>query len=336
VSSALNIESIARSVLVADVGGTNARFALASMRNGEIALSHVQHLRVAEHAQFAQALEVYVNSLPPDIKPQQAVLAVATAVCGDQIAFTNSSWTFSIRALQAQFGFQRLQVINDFAAVAWALPWLSANDVRIIGHVNTSLPITQGVYAALGPGTGLGVAGLKLHADYSSVIETEGGHIAFAPSNAFEIEILRWLQTKFARVSCERVLCGPGLLNLYEAHCAVQGISAQHQTPESITQAQQSDQAARKTVLHFCELLGAFAGDVALMMGAWQGVFLAGGLLPHVLDNESSALLRQRFEDKGRFSELLRGIPLYQIARDELGGFGAAGFAFKQDQTIRG
>lgn len=315
-------------VLVADVGGTNARFALAQPSSGRWALAHARHLRVAEHPDFESAIHAYLLELDAAQRPQRAVLAVASAVNQDRIEFTNSPWSFSQRGLRSHLGLQGLQVINDFAAVAWALPWLEAGDVQRIGAVGDPLPIADGTYAALGPGTGLGVAALRVAGETHTVLETEGGHLAFAPADAFEAQLLAALAPRWPRVSYERLLCGSGLLNLMQARALVAGRATEFDSPEAVTAAARAgDAEAREGVTQFCAMLGAFAGDAALMFGAWQGVFLCGGLLPHVLDEGNLAVLRQRFEAKGRFSHLLQRTPLHWVRREDIGQLGAAGFA---------
>jgi glucokinase len=324
--------------LVADIGGTNARFSIAQHdSNQSLRLQHPKNYRVEQFNTIAAALLDYLQTLPAGLRPMRAVLAVASAVTQDTIQFTKSPWSFSKLQLQQQLGLAQLHVINDFAAVAWALPALSDSELEPIGEKRLIDIKKPGVYAALGPGTGLGVAALKIDQDFRvSVIETEGGHISYAPSSEDEIKILQFLQKEFSRVSYERLLCGSGLVNLYRARSSLLKLSADLKTPAEVSAAAKSnlDPAARLAASDFCRILGAFAGDVTLMFGAWSGVYLTGGLLPHLLNQNTHSSFRKAFEDKGRFSNLLQQTPVQQIQRSDVGNLGAANFALQtKNQT---
>lgn len=316
--------------LVADIGGTHARFGIATAAehqasNTELTLHYEENYRVQEFASLTEALENFLAKIPQQLRPTEAILAVASAVTEDHIGFTNSPWSFSTSALKKQLQLTELQVINDFAAVAWALPLLSQIDVEAIGKIDSHQTLKSGVYAALGPGTGLGVAALKIDNAHKTVLETEGGHISFAPRTDDEIKILEFLRKQFDRVSYERILCGSGLLNLYRAQCHLMNLPTPLGTPEAVSSAaRQDDVAASAAANNFCSILGAFAGDTALMFGAWQGVYLSGGLLPHLIDEKGKTLFREAFEDKGRFSSLLIKTPTWIIQRSDIGKLGAA------------
>jgi glucokinase len=316
--------------LVADIGGTHARFAIAyscmdGSNKNKPELENRQTYQVAEFESLAVALQDYLNNIPRELRPSNAILAVASAVTDDHIVFTNSPWSFSISALKKELDLNELIVINDFAAVAWALPSLSNSDVDPIGPPHALHMLKPGVYAALGPGTGLGVAALKFDIDRSTVLETEGGHIGFSPRSDDEILILQYLQKHYERVSYERLLCGNGLLNIYRARCDLMKLPVVFLTPAEVSSgSRQGDPAAMAAATDFCSILGAFAGDTALMFGAWQGVFLSGGLLPHLMDEKGKNLFRQAFESKGRFSSLLVKTPTWIIKRTDIGKLGAA------------
>ncbi len=318
------------SCLVADIGGTHARFAIATSaqnvaEHDGLILANKQTYRVEEFESLTDALLDYLGKMSPEQKPANAILAVASAITDDKIGFTNSEWGFSISALKKELKLDELQVINDFAAVAWALPLLETDDVEAVGSPGIPVLKKPGVYAALGPGTGLGVSGLKIEAGKNIVLETEGGHISFAPRTRDEIKILQFLLNEFERVSYERLLCGNGLVNLYRARSDLMELPASLSTPEAVSSAaRQGDPAANAAARDFCSILGAFAGDTALMFGAWQGVYLSGGMLPHVMDENGKALFRQAFEDKGRFSALLVKTPTWIIKRTDIGKLGAA------------
>lgn len=319
--------------LVADIGGTQARFSLArldpaSATDGVAELSHSRGLRVREFGSLAEAARAYLRAVPPASRPRHAVLAVASAVTGDQVEFTNSDWTFSTAALRVALDLDGLHVLNDFAAVAWALPALHARDVAAVGTAHEPLADGHGVRVVLGPGTGLGVGAIKSTPAGDVVLETEGGHVGFAPRDGQEQAILAFLMRRYGRVSYERLLCGEGLLNVYQALCEQRGAHAALASPEQVSAAaRDGDALARSATRCFCSVFGAFAGDTALMYGAWRGVYLAGGMLAHVFDGEGAAAFRAGFESKGRMAELLRRTPTLHITRDDVGSLGAAVYA---------
>ena len=320
--------------LVADIGGTNARFAIASLGSADSeyvcsGLESPRNFLVRDFPTLAHALDEYLKDLPPKHRPKVAVFAVAGTVTGDEVLFTNSHWTFSIAAMKAALDVDRLHVINDFAAVAWALPVLVPTDLQPIGIPMKRERGVEGesVRVVLGPGTGLGLAAIKQLPDGFTVLETEGGHVSFAPRNEEEIFLLSFLSKRYGRVSYERLLCGEGLVNIYDARCAHAGIEPAWRQPEQVSQAaRDGDAAAAAATRDFCSIFGAFAGDAALMYGAWGGVYLAGGLLPHVFDAPGGAIFRASFEDKGRFSSLLRNTPTIRILRGDVGNLGAAAY----------
>ncbi len=317
--------------LVADIGGTNARFAVAEISgSGKIAqraaLAHARNYLVRDHPSLGRAIDGYLAGLPAAERPNNAVLAVASAVTCDLISFTNSHWSFSISALRASLGLDRLLVANDFAAAAWAVPILGRGDLEAVGPCVSTDAGGSGMRVVLGPGTGLGLAALRSEPDgSSSVIETEGGHISLAPRDADEIFILEFLARRFGRVSYERVLAGDGWLNLYQAWSARMGLQAVLQTPEQVSEAGRcGDLAARAATRSMAAMLGSFAGDAVLVYGAWQGVYLAGGLLQHLLDGETAEVFHASFIDKGRFAALLSKTPVLRIVNPDLGNLGAA------------
>ncbi len=320
--------------LVADIGGTNARFAIAQLGSpdGEDACSGLESPRnflVRDFPTLAHALDEYLRELPPECRPRVAVLAVAGTVNGDEVLFTNSHWTFSIAAMTAALDVGELHVINDFAAVAWALPVLAPADLQPIGIPAANKRGVEGelVRIVLGPGTGLGLAAIKQLPEGFTVLETEGGHVSFAPRSEDEMFLLSFLGKRFGRVSYERLLCGEGLVNIYDARCARAGFEPTWRQPEQVSRAaREGDAAAAAATRDFCSIFGAFAGDAALMYGAWGGVYLAGGLLPHVFEAAGGGVFRASFEDKGRFASLLRNTPTIRILRGDVGNLGAAAY----------
>ena len=316
--------------LVADIGGTNARFALATI-DGEQrpVLSEIRELHGADYATLADAARHYLQLSKATV--EEAVFAVASPVTGDLIKITNNPWTFSVQALRAELGLRALKLINDFAAIGFAVPHLGPNDVRAIGFMPERLARdrSDGHYSVLGPGTGLGVGRVLLRHGEAIIIETEGGHVGFAPANAYELKVLEVVMRKFPRVSAERLLCGPGLLNLYHAVGEIEGLRCDAETPAQVSEQAnaQPDGLAGRTVALFCELLGCFAGDTVLAHGAWDGVYLAGGITQKLLPWLERGGLRQRFEQKGRFEPLLKGIPTLAITHPHVGLLGSGACA---------
>lgn len=314
-------------VLVADIGGTNARFALARRGAAERPeLAAVQQVATAEFASLKDAAEAYLQQQPSGARPQRAVFAVASAITGDAIKITNNPWSFSIRQLAADLGVQ-LELINDFTAMARVLPVLAAGDLQPIGSVGVRRAAGERrCYAVVGPGTGLGVGGVIVESGRDTVIQSEGGHIGFAPGTPYEIELLKVLLPRFGRVSAERLVSGTGLVNLHDAVRAVDGLPEQVLTPEQISENAAADPngACAKTLQVFAELLGAFAGDLALAFGAWDGVFLPGGVTQKLLPWISAGGFRKRFEDKGRHASILARIPTQVITHPQAGLLGTA------------
>lgn len=319
-------------MLVADIGGTNARFALARRdRSGPLQLDRVRLLTVAEHPTLGDAVKAYLADAGG--RPATAVFAVASPVQNDQIKFTNSPWTFSVAGLRADLGLPGLRFINDFSALSMALPHLQGADLEPVGERLPHPGGAQRSYAVLGPGTGLGVGGLLIRGGRPVVIESEGGHLAFAPSDAYEIEILRRLLKDFDRVSCERLISGAGLLRLYRTMCDIEGVAAEHEQPADVTAAADvaPDSLCAQAVLRFCAIFGAVAGDVAMAFGAWDGVFLGGGISSKLSAWLRRSEFRTRFEAKGRHRGLMHSIPTVVIRHPQAGLLGAAAFADQLD-----
>lgn len=297
--------------LVADIGGTNARFGWVEASGAPV--TQVSKLAVSGFARPGDAVRAYLAGLSDTLgaayrPPRQAALAVATAVVGDRVAFTNSHWAFSQQALQAELGLQRLRVLNDFEALALALPHLGPGQLRAHG----ALPAAGGMLAVVGPGTGLGVAGVLRTPCGWQALAGEGGHATLAAGNDFEAQLLACVRREFDHVSAERLLSGTGLPVLYRAVAQVLGLAAQPGwTAEQIVAAglARSDPAADRSLDAFCALLGGFAGNVALLLGARGGVYIGGGLVPRMADRFFASDFRTRFEAKGRFSGYLRAIP---------------------------
>jgi glucokinase len=315
--------------LVADVGGTHIRFGIAvgGADGSPVNVHCVRRYAVRAHPSIADAAQHYRSDTPGvPAALTRAAVAVAGRVEQDRVQLTNSAWNFSARDLSASQRFDDLQVINDFEAVGHAVGALRGTDLSPIGPQRLALPMTQGVCAILGVGTGLGVGGVVANAGSFSVLATEGGHASFAPTNDKSIEVLRWLRKKYGRVSAERVLSGAGLANTYLALCETQGQDVPELSAAEITTraADGSDANCVEAVGLFCELLGSFAGDLALTLGAWQGVLISGAMLRHFDRPMLERRVRAGFEYKGRFTPAMRNIPLETITHPHVELLGAA------------
>ncbi|MBA8884842.1 glucokinase [Dokdonella fugitiva] len=311
-------------VLLADVGGTNVRFALADTGAPMPLLDgSVRRRRVADFAGFGDAARDYLEALPQ--RPRRGVFAVAGPVTGDSVRMTNHPWLLSRSALMAELALDELRIVNDFAAMSHCVPLLGARDVHPLGGTHRAAdPRRRCTYAIVGPGTGLGVGGLIVEQGRYVALETEGGHVGFAPGDEVELEVLRRLMPRFGRVSAERVLCGSGLVNL---HAALHPHAPPRETPESITAAAADDPACSATLDRFCAMLGSIAGDFALAFGAWDGVYVAGGLTPKLLARLDAGEFRRRFEAKGRYARVLAGVPTIAVLHEDAGLLGAAALA---------
>ncbi len=318
--------------LVADIGGTNARFGWVDAVGGPV--RHVRKLAVADHAGPVQAVNAYLDELAQLIggsmrRPAKAAFAVATAIKADEVAFTNSHWRFSRQALEAELGLRALLVLNDFEALALSLPRLGAQQLR----AHAALPRPEGTLAVIGPGTGLGVGAVTQTRSGWVALPGEGGHATLAPADDFESEVLRHARREFAHVSAERLLSGIGLPVLQRAVAAVQGVPAEVLTAEVIVERglDGDDAVCDRTLDAFCALLGSFAGNVALTLGSLGGVYIGGGIVPRLGERFFASRFRACFEAKGRFAEYLRGIPTALIT-DTLAALSGAAFAIEQSE----
>jgi glucokinase len=295
------------SVLLGDIGATNARFSLSSNGN----LSAISSFGVAEFGQFTDALAIFIKEHCRQTQIHKALLAIAGPVKGERVALTNSSWVIDTGELQTVFGL-RVRIINDFEAVALSLPSLTSADLAGMGGGKSEL---EAPMAALGPGTGLGVACLVDRSDRRVVIASEGGHATLAPTCEQEDHIVNHLRKRFGHVSAERVISGGGLENIYQAIAALEGLEFPPRSAAEITKNALSGecQLAKRSLQAFCAFLGSFAGNVALTFGARGGVYIAGGISPRILDFLVQSEFRKRFEAKGRFREYLAAIPSYVI-----------------------
>lgn len=310
----MSITSLQR--LVTDIGGTNARFALAN-DNGH--LVDERKLKTKDFDNLVDAAMAYLDGRAVD----SAVLVVAGPVESDHIALTNCPWAFSLEETKSALGVTRLVAINDFVAQALAIPRLDQSDMLKLGGGKA---ISDRAIAVIGPGTGLGVAGLiKVGGTYHP-IPAEGGHVAFAPKDDVEMEVLRILRGRYGHVSNERLLSGPGLVNFARALAESQGHTLILDGPSDVIIRADSEACpiCIDALQRFCTLLGAAAGDLALCYGARGGVYLTGGMVAHLGKWFDSDRVLRAFLDKGRFESYLDMIPVFRVLRTDTGLIGAA------------
>lgn len=311
--------------LLADIGGTNARFALTDPAAATPAILQARSLDCAEFASLQHAAELYLADV--GVKPRRAAMAVACPVDGEEIRLTNRAWSFTRGELQQALGLEQLAVINDFGAVAWAVPALQEHEqLTLYGRDDAPL---RGPVTVLGPGTGLGVA--MLVGDDArgwNVVETEGGHVSYAPHGDEEQAIARWLTARYGRVSNERVLCGAGLSHidavLRGIHAPGRDRAALREPADIVAAALEGhDLAARRALARFCAVLGSVAGDAALIHGA-RTVIIAGGMVPRFVPFLRSSAFRERFLAKGRFAPYLESMTIRVVTHPHPGLLGAA------------
>ena len=317
-----------RTLLVGDVGGTNARFALARRVDGRPVLDQIQSFPASEHPTFLGGVKAYLDGCA--VKPGGGVLAVAGPVTDGEIDLTNSPWRVSEGELQS-LGLKPVRLINDFEALAWGAPVVPPDQLASLGGPETGNP--QAAIVVLGPGTGFGVSALirNIHGD-EMAMPSEGGHACFAPGDAIEDEILRILRRRYDRVSIERLICGPGLINMHRALAEIDGRESHIEDPAELTRQAMADRNSPcgATLARFCAILGAVAGDIALTTGARGGVYVAGGIAPRILPFLQASPFRERFERKGRFTDYMAAIPTHVILHKYAALLGAARVAFHQ------
>src|SRR5438105_12134782 len=295
--------------LVGDVGATNARFGLVSPE-GE--LLHTRTPAVADHPTIADAITAYLRERGALPMPRQGAIAIASAITGDRVAMTNHPWSFSISELRSGLGFDRLEVINDFTALALALPRLAPEHRLQVGGGAAAAGAPLGV---LGPGSGLGVSGLIPVEARWIPLASEGGHATMAPATDRESAVLDHMRRHFDHVSAERVLSGPGLVNLYTTLPGPDGVRSRGYTAPQITDPEigEADPVCAETTTLFCAMLGTMAGNLALTLGARGGIYIGGGIVPKLGQLFLASPFRERFEAKGRLRDYLEPIPTFVV-----------------------
>lgn len=308
--------------LIADIGGTNIRIAITDHQN------NIQQIKVYQCQKYPSLdviLKDYITS--HDIAGQDidACLAIACPVENDLISLTNLPWSFSQKELKGNLGLKSLTLINDYTAIAHAIPLLTEQQkVKIgAGEAVMGAPIS-----ICGPGTGLGVANLINHKGSWISLSGEGGHVDFAPTNQQEIQILEYLFTQYKHVSYEQLLSGLGLEQIYQALVSNSGLSAQKLNAPEITQKALDEECefCIKTLESFCSILGAFSGNLALTLGSFGGVYVAGGIVPRFIEFLKQSQFRESFSAKGRFTDFNNQIPTFVITESQPGLLGASAY----------
>lgn len=305
--------------LIADIGGTNARFALVGA-DGDLRDEKI--LPVREHASLFDAVSTYLATFGRPVRAARAAVGIAGAIRGDRFRMTNLSWDFSIEDTRRRLGLESLRLINDLAATALAIPHLDADHVRRIGGAE---PEPGAPIAIVAPGTGLGVGALVRVGGEAVPVSSEGGHVSVAADNDEQAAVIARVRARFGHASAERMLAGPGLVNLYVAICEVAGAKPETGMEPATVAARGVEGSCPfcvQTLRVFSTMLGAFAGNVALTFVALGGVYLAGGVVARLGAGFDEAAFRAGFEAKGRFNDYLAAIPAYRVSHDTLAFLG--------------
>lgn len=297
--------------LLADIGGTNARFAWQAAPGAPI--TDVQVLPGAQYPTLQAAMHAYLDGLGRGA-PAAVAIAIANPITGDQVRMTNHDWAFSQSAVKAEFGLRTLRMLNDFTALALALPDLPAAELRQIGGGAAVPGVAMGL---VGAGTGLGVSGLLPDGRGGWVpLEGEGGHVTLPATTARERIVMDGLIRRYGHASAERVCCGQGLVDTCAILCEADGVTVQGLDSASAVSAaalKAGHPQALETLNIFCAMLGSVAGNLALTLGARGGVYVGGGIVPRLGAWFDSSPFRERFDNKGRFTGLLQGMPVWVI-----------------------
>ena len=321
-------------IVSVDIGGTHARFAIASIgADGTIELGEPETLHTEDHASFQTAWEDFQERQGGSL-PDAVSMAIAGPVGGDVIRFTNNPWVIRPALVCSKLGVSRYKIVNDFEAVAHAVARAPDDQFLHLTGPEGPLPDT-GRITVLGPGTGLGVAYLFRQPGHYRVQATEGGHIDFAPLDQIEDAILARLRKRHNRVSAERVVSGPAIVDIYQTLAAMEKKSVPERDDVDLwtTGMSGEDSLAAAAVDRFCLSLGSVAGDLALAQGGFQGVVIAGGLGYRIRDTLIGSGFAERFRAKGRFESLMASIPVKLITHPQPGLFGAAA-AFARDHGV--
>lgn len=318
------VDSTLPSLLIGDIGGTNARFALA--RRDSPGFSEAMSIPCADFDSAHQAIEYFLNARKASA-PSIISLAAAGPIVEQSVRFTNNHWSLAANELRGSFEGAEVRLLNDFEAIAYSIPCLDAADCLPIGLPDSGpLAADNFTVGIIGPGTGLGAVGLKMLNGVSVPIAGEAGHVGFAPTTQVQLEILKVLREHYDRVSAERLICGSGLENIHWALGRVHGQDWPQRSAEEIFAAALGNREGRasEAVHMFFEVFGQVAGDYALSIGANDGIFVAGGILPRYPDLFANSGFRAGFENKGRYRSMMERIPTRLILHENPGLLGAA------------
>jgi glucokinase len=318
--------------LIGDIGGTNARFAIVD--DGAPGYAFEQVYPCVDFPTLVDAIRFYLNQIDVPL-PQSIHLAVAGPVVDEQISLTNNPWSISVSELRRVFGSEIIRLLNDFEAIAYSIPGIPIDEVLPIGALKPDpLDVADYTVAIIGPGTGLGAVGLRGHDGHISAIVGEASHGGFSPESSEQIELLSVLRDRFERVSCERLVSGPGLENLYWALMRIRGENRPALSAPEIFRASidGSDRLAHQAVEIFYQILGQVAGDLALSLGARNGVYIAGGIARRYPQQLVNSRFRSGFESKGRLRSLMERIPTQLIVHEQVGLLGASSYAQMNDR----
>ncbi|MBU0994494.1 MAG: glucokinase [Proteobacteria bacterium] len=311
--------------LIGDIGATHARLGRVVSDNAldfKESITDIRIFRCKEFETIEDLISYYLALVDSLEHPGRGVIAIAAPVDGDHVYMPNLGWQFSQIRVTENLGFNTLVFVNDFEAQAHGIRKFTAKD-RV--QVGPGEPVKRFPIAVLGPGSGLGMAGIIPSGNQMTILSSEGGHAGYSPGDEMEVAIFRFLMETYGRISNERLLSGQGIENLYKAVLHIHDVKRKPLAAYEITANAISDQCffCRKSLDLFCAILGSVAGDIALIMGAKGGVYLTGGIVPRFLDFLKRSEFRNRFEDKGRFSGYLNQIPTYVVTAEEPGLLGA-------------
>jgi glucokinase len=307
--------------LLADIGGTNARFAL--VRDGRI--GPIEHVKVADYPTSAEAIAAFLARHATDGAATAAIFGIAGPIENNRVVLTNSPWVFDAASLRQQFAFAAVHLLNDFEALAWSLPALGTSDLVSLG---SRTPVAGAPMIVVGPGTGFGASCLVTSSNPPVAVVTEAGHATLPATSEREERVIDHLRGRFGHVSIERALSGSGLKNLYDALNAIDGAGAPERDAASITQAALDGSCAtsRAALDMFCAMLGMVCGNLALTFGARGGIYIAGGIVPRFVDHLAGSGFATCFTSKGRFEAYLREIPVHIITRPDVTFVGLKAF----------
>ena len=310
---------------IADVGGTNIRLALVDDLN----ITEIECFKSSDYPSLEEVVAHYIEM--KQVKIVNGCFGIAGPVVGTTLKMTNLGWTFSVESVKNSLGFTSVSFINDYTAIAMSLPKLSEKQLTVI-HAGQYFPAAPRIVC--GPGTGLGLAQLVKVDDYFECLSGEGGHVEFAPANPRQIQLLSALMNKFDRVSAERLLSGQGIVNIYQAIAFIDGKDPQAYDASQISQGfiNKTDSMCIETMEIFYQVLAQFVGNMVLTTGAFGGVYIAGGIMPRIIDFIDYQKFIAAYSHKGRFSDYVLKAPVYLITESQPGLIGASVYLSQQKQ----